>query len=113
MDDEPPVFRMVDRRSDRELSRRTRKGMKTGKWCFCPACVNQRPALEALLDASMFEEKLGMQAQSMFANIEDDQYNQLYDVRAHGTERLSLNIGIVPHRLATIAGLKGIGVSKG
>ena len=65
--------------------------MKTGKWCFCPACVNQRPALEALLNASMFEEKLGMQAQSMFGNIEDDQYNRLYDVRAHGTERLSLN----------------------
>ena len=40
--------------------------------------MRQRPALEALLHAAMFEEKLGMQAQSMFANIEDDQYNRLY-----------------------------------
>jgi len=32
--------------------------------------MRQRPALEALLHAAMFEEKLGMQVQNMFADIE-------------------------------------------
>ncbi len=68
--------------------------------------MRQRPALEALLHAAMFEEKLGMQVQNMFADIEEDQFDQLYDVGAHRTERQSLNIGTVHHRDATLSGFE-------